>query len=247
VLEKAGLAVHREVDHGDHVEVIYRLAREPLPHAYTNEVTALGDLVTKAYRGPGAVQRQRREELALRRLADRLPVATIVDSRPGALVLRRVAGRHGQERIDGGDGAAVLFGLGRLLREVQAVRPGFLDEFDGTGVLVHQDFGPNNVLFAEHGETIALLADWEWSTVGSPVTDLAWAEFIVRMHHPDHQQCLEALFAGYGSRPPWPERQAAMAQRADTVAAWVRSYRGAAAATTWEARARRIGRWRDLG
>jgi RimJ/RimL family protein N-acetyltransferase len=27
VLEKAGLAVHREIDHGDHVEVIYAIAR----------------------------------------------------------------------------------------------------------------------------------------------------------------------------------------------------------------------------
>jgi RimJ/RimL family protein N-acetyltransferase len=27
VLEKAGLSVHREIDHGDHVEVIYRITR----------------------------------------------------------------------------------------------------------------------------------------------------------------------------------------------------------------------------
>jgi hypothetical protein len=219
----------------------------PLPHAYTNAVTAAGDLVTKTYRGPDAARRQQREELALRALADRLPVATIVASRPGALVLARVPGRHGQDRIDRGEGAATMFGLGRLLREVQAVSPGFLGGLMGTGVLVHQDFGPNNVLFAEHDDTVVLLADWEWSTVGDPVTDLAWAECIVRLHHPDHRDCLPALFDGYGARPAWHERQAAMVRRATDVAGWVRSHQGADAASVWEGRARRMGRWREIG
>ena len=53
-------------------------------------MTARGDLVTKAYRGPDAARRQRREELAIRPPGDRLPVATIADSRPGELVLPRV-------------------------------------------------------------------------------------------------------------------------------------------------------------
>jgi hypothetical protein len=219
----------------------------PVPHAYTNSVTAQGELVTKTYRGPGAVGRQQREELAIRSLAERLPVATIVASRPGALVLARVPGRHGQERIDRGEGDAVMFGLGRLLRDLQAVRPRFFDEFDGAGVLVHHDFGPNNVLFAEHDDSIVLLADWEWSTVGSPITDLAWAELIVRMHHPEHRSCLPALFDGYGARPAWAERQAAMAQRAAALEAWVRSFKGAAAAATWDRRQRSIEQWREIG
>ena len=218
----------------------------PVPHAYTNSVTARGSLVTKTYQGSGAIERQQREELAIRSLADRLPVATIVDSRPGVLVLGQVPGRHGQERIDRGEGDAVMFGLGRLLREVQAVRPQFFDEFNGAGVLVHQDFGPNNVLFAEHDDSIALLADWEWSTVGSPITDLAWAELIVRLHQSEHQSCLSALFDGYGTRPPWTERQAAMAQRAAALETWVRSFRGAAAAATWDRRQRSIARWREI-
>ncbi len=219
----------------------------PLPHTYTNDVTVLGDLVTKRYRGPGAIMRQQREELAIRSVADRLPVATIVDSRPGVLVLGRVPGRHGQERIDGGEGDAVMFGLGRVLREVQAVSPLFFGEFHGAGVLVHHDFGPNNVLSADHDDSIALIADWEWSTVGSPITDLAWAEFIVRMHHSEHEDCLQALFDGYGKRPAWSERQAAMARRATALATWVRSYKGAEAASTWDRRSRRIEQWRDIG
>ena len=219
---------------------------QPVPHAYTNAVTVQGDLVTKTYRGPDAVDRQQREELVIRSVADSLPVATIVDSRPGVLVLRKVPGRHGQDRVDNGDGDAVMFGLGRLLREVQAVSPVFFGELHGAGVLVHQDFGPNNVLFADHGDSIVLLADWEWSTIGSPITDLAWAELILRMHHPRHQGCLPALFDGYGTRPPWPERQAAMARRAAALEAWVRSSKGPRAASTWDRRSRHISRWQEI-
>jgi len=221
---------------------------ERLRHGYTNVTTAQGDLVTKTYWGPDAVRRQECEELALRSLAGRLPVATIVESRPGALVLGKVAGRHGQELIDSGEGDAVMFGLGRLLREVQAIRPVFFGELrgDGDGVLVHHDFGPNNVLLAPHDDAIALLADWEWATVGHPTTDLAWAELIVRMHHPDHVDCLPALFDGYGSRPAWSERQAAMAARAGALEAWVRSARGAEAAANWNRRSLRIAQWREL-
>jgi hypothetical protein len=217
-----------------------------LRHGYTNVTTVLGDLVTKTYWGPDAVERQQREELVLRSLAGLLPVATIVESRPGALVLGEVEGRHGQELIDSGEGDAVMFGLGRLLREVQAIRPVFFSEFLGDGVLVHHDFGPNNVLLAPDDAAIALLADWEWATVGRPTTDLAWAEFIVRMHHPDHVDCLPALFDGYGSRPAWSERQAAMATRAAALEAWVRSARGAQAATNWNRRSRRIAQWQEL-
>jgi hypothetical protein len=220
---------------------------EPLPHAYTNDVRASGQLVTKTYRGPGAIGRQQREELAIRSLAGRLPVAAIVASRPGVLVLDRVLGRHGQDVIDRGDGEVVMVGLGRLLRDVQTISPSFFAEFDGSGVLVHQDFGPNNVLLAADDESIALVADWEWSTVGSPITDLAWAEFIVRMHHPDQRACVPALFDGYGTRPAWAERQAAMARRAAAVATWVRSHQGAEAAATWEHRSRCIERWREIG
>jgi Ser/Thr protein kinase RdoA (MazF antagonist) len=219
---------------------------EPLPHGYTNAVSVRGDLVTKRYRGVDALERQRREEVALRALAGRLPVATIVESRPGALVLARVAGRHGQDRIDRGQAEAVLFGLGRLLRDVQAIRPDFLDGLDGSGVLVHHDFGANNVLFAEHDDSIVLLADWEWSTVGSPIVDLAWAEFIVRMHHPRHRHCLPALFDGYGERPAWSERQAAMARRATTLETWVRAHKGPDAASNCQRRSRAIEQWREI-
>ncbi len=156
---------------------------QPLPHAYTNLVAAREQLVTKTYRGADGVERQQREALAIHSLTGILPVATIVESHPRVIVLEKVPGRHGQDLIAMGEGQAVMFCLGRLLREVQAVTPAFYGEFNGTGVLVHGDFGPNNLLLAEDGDVAVLLADWEWSTVGGPITDLAWAEFILRMHH----------------------------------------------------------------
>jgi hypothetical protein len=218
----------------------------PLPHAYTNVATMSGDVVTKTYRGPDATQRQQREALAIASLQGRLPVATILESRPGFLVLARVPGRHGQDLIDAGEGHVVMYGLGALLREVQAVQPDFYDGTSGDGILVHGDFGPNNVLFAEHDDHVALLADWEWSTKGSAITDLAWAEFIVRMHHPDRLDCIAALFDGYGHRPPWSERQAAMAQRAAALETWVRSWKGSGAGPTWARRSQAIKSWDEL-
>lgn len=218
----------------------------PLPHAYTNVATVSGDVVTKTYRGPDAIERQQREAQAIASLQGRLPVARILESRPGVLVLARVPGRHGQDLIDAGEGHMVMHGLGALLREVQAVQPDFYDETRGDGTLIHGDFGPNNVLFGEHDEHITLLADWEWSTTGSAITDLAWAEFIVRMHHQDHLDCIPALFDGYGHHPAWSERQAAMAERAAALEAWVRSWKGPAADTTWPRRSQAIKRWQEL-
>jgi hypothetical protein len=218
---------------------------QPLPHGYTNHTTASGGLVTKMYRGPGAVARQRREELALRSLAGLLPVATVVESRPGSLVVDKIAGRHGQDLIAAGDADAVMLALGAILREVQAIAPAFYDEFDGSGVLVHGDFGPQNALFAMRNDAVVLLADWEWSTVGSPVTDLAWAEFIVRMHHPEHVGSLQALFDGYGERPPWAARRAAMTERATAHTEWVRLWKGGDVTSEWDYRLRAIEQWRE--
>lgn len=222
------------------------IGESQLPHAYTNLVTARDQLITKTYRGAERVERQQREALAIRSLTEILPVATIVESRPGVIVLAKVRGRHGQDLIAMGEGQTVMFCLGRLLREVQAVTPAFYGEFDGAGVLVHGDFGPNNILLADDADEVVLLADWEWSTVGGLITDLAWAEFILRMHHPEHVGCLRALFDGYGERPPWAQRQAAMADRAASLEAWVRSWKGAEAASSWNYRSRCIAQWDEI-
>jgi len=35
--------------------------------------------------------------------------------------------------------------------------------------------------------------DWEWAHAGNPIEDLAWCEWIVRMHHPRDVTALGAL------------------------------------------------------
>ncbi len=133
----------------------------------------------------------------------------------------------------------------RYCRELQTIEPSFYGAYDGGGVLVHGDFGPNNVLLAEDDDTVVLLADWEWSSIGHPTMDLAWAEFIVRMHHPHHVDCLSALFDGYGQRPSWNERQTVMTDRAGALKAWLRSWNDHDA-EEWDRRSRLISQWEEL-
>jgi len=53
--------------------------------------------------------------------------------------------------------------------------------------------------------------------MGDPLEDLAWAEWIVRMHHAGAIGALDALFAGYGERPDWSSRHAAMLVHCERV------------------------------
>ena len=188
-------------------------ARMRLPHGYTNETRRDGDVVTKRYVGEDAVGRLRLEQGALESLAGRLPVPPVVGSTvdPPCLRLAWVAGRHGQELVDEGRAAAVLAACGRLLGVLQDVPPDDLPGVPGVGpVVVHGDFGPQNLLLDDDGGVPVALLDWELVHRGDPVEDLAWAEWIVRAHHPTAVGRLDALFSHSGSRPPWADRHAAM-------------------------------------
>jgi aminoglycoside phosphotransferase (APT) family kinase protein len=85
------------------------------------------------------------------------------------------------------------------------------------GVVVHGDYGPNNMLFDPVTFAAAAVLDWEWAHVGDPVEDLAWCEWIIRMHHPDDVHKLEHLFVGYGNRPAWSSRQRAMLAKCHAI------------------------------
>lgn len=50
----------------------------------------------------------------------------------------------------------------------------------------------------------------EWAHRGQPVEDLAWCEWIIRMHHGAHVGALDQFFDAYGLRPSWDQRRAAM-------------------------------------
>ncbi|WP_405741834.1 aminoglycoside phosphotransferase family protein [Streptomyces sp. NBC_00028] len=186
----------------------------PLKHGYTNRTVTDGAVVTKTYAGPGADLRLQGEHRLLTRLQGRLPVPPVraVDTR--TLTLGFMAGVPGQELLEE-QPAAVLTSCGEMLRRIHAIPP---DVPAAGGVLVHGDFGPQNVLLDPGTFAVTAVVDWEFAHVGDPVEDLTWCEWIVRMHHPHHRHHLPAFFRAYDAQvPPWPVRRRAMLDRCEAL------------------------------
>lgn len=186
-----------------------------LRHGYTNRTRRLtAGVVEKRYDGADAGDRSRREYRCLTSLSERLPVPQVIgwDASVPVLTLVEMPGTHGQDMIETGRGREVLRLLGSLLRELQEIDPAWVPGLRGRGdVVVHGDFGPQNVLI-EDGRIGALL-DWEFTHVGRTIEDLAWAEWILRLHHPRHADDLPELFQAAGLAPRWRVRQEAMVTR----------------------------------
>ncbi len=186
-----------------------------LPHGYTNLTRRLPyGRVEKRYLGRDRFARADREYACLAGLAHLLPVPDAVEQDPAVplLVIRDLPGAHGQELIDAGRAPEVLRLLGAVLRAVQQVPPSAVIGLTGTGpVIVHGDFGPQNVLI--EGNEITALLDWEFAHIGQPVEDLAWAEWIVRMHHPNAVDDLSVLHEAAGLDIAWSTRHRAMVTR----------------------------------
>ena len=189
-----------------------------LPHGYTNRTRRLpAGRVEKCYEGVDRAERCRREVTCLSALRIHLPVPEVLEhDRAGpSIVMSEVGGRHGQELIDEGNARLVMRLTGSTLRKLQALAVGMVAGIAGDGtVLVHGDFGPQNMLFdpTDRGQVTAV-CDWEFAHVGRPIEDLAWAEWIVRMHHPGHVDSLEELLAYAGVSASWTDRHAAMVER----------------------------------
>lgn len=146
-------------------------------------------------------------------MTGRVPVPRVLGSGERSLTLERMQGAHGQDLIDAGHGAAVLRACGRMLARIHAAEDG----------LVHGDYGPNNLLLDPVTFDVTAVLDWEWSHPGSPVEDLAWCEWIVRMHHPSAVRFLDSFFAAYGAPvPPWEQRHAEMLRRCGELLAYCR-------------------------
>lgn len=186
---------------------------ELMRHGYTNHTVSDGRVVVKTYVGPDRATRQEREERALRSLAGVLPVSELLDSVPGTTTTAFVAGMPAQDAFAAGGAAEVFTACGRLLRRVQSVDPRhvFDDVDDAAAVLVHNDFGPNNIVMTADLTEARLLCDWEWSTTGNRTTGLAWAEFIIRLHHPESVPALglcsratKRSRPGRNARKQWP-------------------------------------------
>ncbi|HEU5417333.1 MAG TPA: phosphotransferase [Streptosporangiaceae bacterium] len=217
---------------------------ELLPHGYTNRTTRSGAVVTKAYLGPDAARRGAREAAVLRALAGpaaagQVPVPAVLGQDGGGLRMEFLPGVHGQELVDAGKARAVLRACGQTLGRIHAIAPAAagLDGRSKPGeVLVHGDYGPNNVLLDLQAAAVTAVLDWEWAHRGDPVEDLAWCEWIIRMHHRAQAAALPELWSGYGWAPPWAQRQQAMAAQCRALIELCQR---------WEPDGPGIGQWRE--
>jgi phosphotransferase family enzyme len=215
-------------------------AQRRLPHGYTNVTERLRGAVRKFYQGPEPRSRRQVEQAALTGLHGRFPVPRLLYSRETELCVVDVVGRHGQDALDDHDSGvagAVLTVCGTLRRQLSEIGPGAVPGLPGSGpVIVHGDFGPQNLLVTPDGGTAVAVFDWEWAHLGDPVEDLAWAEWIVRMHHPAVVSLLDNLFAGYGERPPWSQRKAAMLEACQRMLEFGRRWGDPNAVLLWNNR-----------
>ena len=179
---------------------------------------------------------------------DRLPVPTLLGARePRELTMSYVRGTHGQELIDAHRADLVLRIIGELLAEVQGIPVGLVEEISGSGdVVVHGDFGPQNVLIQLGSPSrVTALLDWEFAHAGERIEDLAWAEWIVRTHHPAKVTHLTSLFDGYGVRPVWGSRQAEMVRRCEELGRFAERQGWTDAVTMWRERTRITATWTE--
>jgi Ser/Thr protein kinase RdoA (MazF antagonist) len=209
--------------------------------------------VVKRYVGPEAGARRRREWTALTGLAGLVPVPRLLpDAGADTLRMAFVEGGHGQVLIGAGYAAEVLRSCGQVLRRIHSldVAHVWADGVRSTAapgpgpVIVHGDFGPNNVLIDPAGYGVTAVLDWEWTHPGRAVEDLAGCEWIIRAHHPDVVGALDRFFQGYGCRPPWSDRHAAMLARCEHLLDFCRGWTDAGV-RLWRERLDRTARWTE--
>lgn len=218
-----------------------------LPHGYTNQTElATSGQVRKVYTGSDAESRAFVEAACLRRLHDELPVARLVSCDATATVMECVSGRHGQDLIAAGFGPNVMHVAGSLLTRLQAVPVATVPELPGAGsYLAHGDFGPQNMLF-DGSLAVTALLDWEFAHKGDPIEDVAWAEWIMRMHHPQHaRDSIVGLFKGYGVRPRWRDRYTAMLDRCEQLRTRCVAQGLPGAAASWAERCATTAQWTE--
>jgi aminoglycoside phosphotransferase len=220
------------------LQVADDLRMRPLKHGYTNRTVGNGSVVEKTYEGPDADLRLRRERTLLTQLQDLIPVPPVHAATAATLTLGFVAGVPGQELMEA-QPAAVLASCGQLLRRIHTTAPDVLTagRHEVGEVLVHGDFGPNNVLLDPDTFEVTAVVDWEFAHLGDPVEDLAWCEWIVRMHHPQGSHALDHFFRAYGGQvPPWLDRRAAMLARCEQLRQFC---------DRWEPNSPGVRQWRE--
>jgi aminoglycoside phosphotransferase len=214
-------------------------------HGYTNRTDRIKAGVRKTYEGPDASRRARAEYVALTGLAGRMPVPAVLEWSDDALVIEFVEGAHGQDEIVAGHGSEVLSSCGALLRRLHDLDPALVGSSHSAGVICHGDFGPHNVLLDPANYEVTALIDWEFCGVGDAIVDIAWCEWIVRMHHPAAVDCLPAFFDAYGERPAWSIRHQSMLDRCRWLEALSRRANASGNVRLWQDRARATAEWAE--
>jgi aminoglycoside phosphotransferase len=221
---------------------------ERLPHGYTNQTRRLGQGIEKRFEGSDSLGRYEREFACLTGLFGRCPVPEILEFDPSMprLVVGEIRGCHGQVLMDNGRPAQVLRLIGSQLSDLQSFDPATVPGLRGTGdVIVHGDFGPQNILFSLDPERVSGVLDWELAHIGSAIEDIAWAEWIVRTHHRDAVESLPELFAGSGLSFSWSDRQSAMVLQCRRHLAYCEASGLHAAASDWRQRLEATERWNE--
>jgi aminoglycoside phosphotransferase (APT) family kinase protein len=226
---------------------------EPLRHGYTNRTLGDGGTVLKCYQGPGALARLQNEHAVLSALQGQvLPVPQVLGSADGGLTMTFMNGIHGQELLEAGHADRVLRACGTMLQRIHQLDTSqiaaALGQPAGEGnVLIHGDYGPQNMLLDPATLEITAIVDWEWAHTGKPVEDLAWCEWIIRMHHPGEVGRLGLFFDAYGGAiPPWPDRHAFMMDRCRSLLDFChRQEAGGPAEALWARRLAVIGAWHE--
>ncbi|ADD41220.1 phosphotransferase family protein [Stackebrandtia nassauensis] len=217
-----------------------------MPHGYCNDTVHHDDAVIKRFTGPDAAARASTEVRALRAAFPTVPVPQVKAASDAEITCEFVPGVHGQDLIGPDTAARLLAECGRVLATIHAVPVAAVQaEPHPAGVLIHGDFGPQNMLFDKETLTVAAVLDWEWAHIGQPLEDLAWCEWIVRSHHADCVDALPHLYHGYGApMPPWPRRQAAMLGKCRAMRQFG-ARRQDGSATVWQRRTAITQAWRE--
>ena len=215
-------------------------------HGYTNVTNLVGSSVSKTYLGPDSDARAATERTALTRLVGRFPVPALLATSPASLTTQFISGEHGQDLIEDGFAEEVLAACGNVLRRLHSTDPAVVFDTVVGGVIVHGDFGPNNMLFDPADFAVTAVIDWEFCHVGDRIEDLAWCEWIARTHHPSAAPALPRLFQSYGWTPPWHRRRDFMVRRCMALEQFCRRWEpDGAGAAIWAERRERTETWQE--